>query len=131
MRTESGNPHEWPYIGSVVLNRVDRPQWDNTIKDVVRQYKHFSAFNPTVDMDDAEAWNVLANKYPAQQLSPAVACAEWLLSLDPEERPTQADHFWAPRSMVPKWVPPKWAFSLKDLHTPREVSPLRLVLGTA
>lgn len=54
--TESNQPHEWPAIGAVILNRVERDSYPDDVISVLRQPMQFSAFNATRTLTTDEAY---------------------------------------------------------------------------
>lgn len=129
VRSESGEPHEWPFIGSVILARADRMEarWPNTVHEVIVQPLQFSAFNATYgDPDDKYAQ--LAAKYPADQLAAAQACAAWLLAVPAASRPLSKRVCWffSPRSMKPAGKAPGWAVAMRYVLAPG-VNPWRFI----
>lgn len=117
MASESNEPHEWPYIGWVVRNRVEAPRrYPNKYADVVRQPWQFSYWNEYADIVRHEQAFVEASKGRIRhQLDRAEDCARWLLEIDGEHSPIPRDcfYFWSPVSMPERGNCPWWA-SKKD-----------------
>jgi len=122
MASESNEPHEGPFIGWVVRNRVEAEgRYPNRYAEVIRQPWQFSYWNDYADIVRHEQAFVEASKGRIRhQLERAEDCARWLLEIPSSHRPIPADcfYFWSPVSMVPQGRSPKWARGLEWLTVP-------------
>lgn len=85
-------------VAEVVLNRVERDRWPDTICDVVKQPSQFSWTTKDVTPHEKDAWEEAKN------------LAEEILSGETETMATGATHFINPR-IVKK--PPAWTKRLE------------------
>ncbi len=132
-RTESGQGHEWPYLAWTVRNRVRvglAHFGGETYSGVIRKPWQFSAFNATKDMADGDAFVATFERYPHDQLAPAIACAQWVLSLPDSACPFAPDvyYFFSLRSMRPPGRLPGWATHM-ERFTPPGVDPWRWIFA--
>lgn len=142
--TESNQPHEWPAIGAVVLNRVERDSYPDDVISVLRQPMQFSAFNATRNEVLEDAYREVRRLHqlgaPGTPTSAfeaeALAVAEELL--DDAGRPLRRSrrpfgpavlNYWSPRSMVPRGSLPSWQWAGLRCFTLDGIDPWRFVFA--
>ena len=118
-RTETEQPHELPFVQSVILARVAAKGWPDTVHEVLLEPFQFSAFNDTYG-DPDDRYEQLAAKYPTGQLAVATACAAWTLGVPAARRPLSPRVCWfhSPRSMKPAGKTPGWAAGKRMVLAP-------------
>jgi hypothetical protein len=118
-RSESEQPHEWPFVMAVVMNRVEQTGWPDAVHEVVLEPLQFSGFNDTYG-DPDDKFEQVAARYPEDQLEAAFGCARWFLAIPALRRPfgRGACWFFSPRSMVPPGKSPAWAKALRICSAP-------------
>lgn len=128
LRSESEQPHEWPYLGCVVRNRVESSRFASTYAEVITQPYQFSYFNDYLGLADLDQVYAAASQgyagddsgWPHNDLVEAVDCARWLIAASRWELPLSRRvlYFWSPRSMQPRGSDPSWARNLYRVFTP-------------
>lgn len=132
MASESNEPHEWPFVGWAVRNRVESTsRYPDNYVGVIRQPMQFSFWNQWERDDPAErVYAEACAQRIRHQLEDACACARWLLFMPGEACPFPRDtyYFWSPCSMKPEGRLPTWAQKL-ERFTPQGVDPWRFIFG--
>ena len=111
--SESNRPEEWPYILTVIRNRVESRKYPSTYLEVVRQPLQFSYFNQHGEKSPEATFKAALTDYPGHQFEDAYACARMVLDSPRWVLPFSAKvlNFWSPVSMKPAGEPPRWDFS--------------------
>ena len=122
-RSESDQPHEWPYLVWVIRNRVEARAWPGNVRGVVTQPWQFSYFNKwRSSLDYDRIWHEATAGYAGDStgwadndLDRAVACAADVLERPRWQAPFshRVYHFWSPVSMDPQGSDPSWAERLR------------------
>lgn len=139
LRSESEQPHEWPYLGWAIRNRVESSRFPATYQDVICQPRQFSYFNPFTHIADPNAIYDAAIRgyagdtsgWPHNDLPYAIECAAWVVNASMWESPfrSRVFYFWAPQSMNPPGSDPAWAKNLSRIFTPSCIDPWRWKFG--
>jgi len=109
--TEDNEPHAWPYLAEVILNRMKSPRYAATEREVVLQSQQFSRFNDL--SDDLRERGTLPDVVHAlkidmtQFLAARRAVAAFLQRPHPLFS-RRVLFFYAPGSMTNETKVPKW-----------------------
>jgi N-acetylmuramoyl-L-alanine amidase len=103
-------------VGSTVRNRVKRGGWwGRTFKEVCLKKWQFSCWNPGTCSNHrrvmALARRMVAGEMIDQMAFETLYLAEGIITGIILDRVNGADHYYAPKAMVPKGSAPKWAYT--------------------
>lgn len=124
LRSESDEPHEWPFLAWVIRNRVESDRFRSTYAGVITRAWQFSYFNdwtlsghPPERIYEEALKGYAGDKsgWPDNDLEEAVECADYVINLPRWCAPfgTRVLHFWSPISMHPPGRIPTWANSMR------------------
>jgi len=149
--TESDQPHEWWPIAWVLRYRVASQRFPDTMKEVVLQERHFSAWNPWTHgkfkgkfpLEEIwhELWKTLDQATQEKLYPVALQCASLILPRPATgSAPTlqgqpawqapfgpEVCWYYSPEKMIPKGTAPTWAAKAARTFTPSGIDPARFV----
>lgn len=133
--SESKHPHEWPYLATVIKNRVEYPRiYPNTLRGVVLQPYQFSAYNEWVGHSPSFILRKAREKFGpcvARHHCEALDVAHEVLGRRNWEDPfgRMVFNYWSPRSMVPPGRLPGWNWDILRCFVVSGVDPWRFVFA--
>lgn len=107
-------------VGCVIRNRAAWGQWGPTMRDVCLAHKQFSCWRPAGGTTNYGRLVMHADALRRGQRPPvllaAFDCAASVIE-GAEDSTGGADHYWAPRAMVPPGRVPAWAMGVTPTAT--------------
>jgi hypothetical protein len=132
-RSETNQPHEWPYILNVIRNRVARRGYPNVIEEVVRQPRQFSLFDRWINtsMDSQGVFDAAMATYAGADHEEVCLAAEHVFNIPRHGLPLGRNvlNFWSPVSMTPPYKLPSWNWAILRCFTVQNVDPVRFVFA--
>jgi len=140
IRSETDQPHEWPFIAWTIRNRLLSGRYGNSYEAVILSKKQFSHFNQFESLlgDHTRLMEAALNTYAGDMngwrendYDDAVACGADVMGAPRWRAPFGVDvmHYYSPVSMKPPGNRPPWLRSARRTFTPEGVDPSRFVFA--